>query len=96
MANMVIPNGRQPGKGTVPEAKTKPSESVVPARPRPGRAVGRSARREAPGARRSAEEREANRERERLLEYSRMLLEPLSTSRCYARPMRRWKTPSSL
>ena len=74
MASMVIPNRRRASKDTNP----KPSKSA-----RPGRGGVRSAALasgpQAPAAATSREQREANSERERLLEYARVLLEPLSS-----------------
>ena len=71
MASMVIPNRRKAKKDTIPEAKTKPSKAAHPRRSRVSSAVR--------AATASPERREANWERERLLEYARLLLEPLSS-----------------
>jgi len=71
---MVIPNRRQANKDTSPEAKTKPSKAA-----RPRRSGVSSGGRQGPRAAASPEQREANSERERLLEYARVLLEPLSS-----------------
>ena len=79
MASIVIHDGRRPGNGTIPATKTKPSQTAAPARRRSGRPAAHSANRRAPGTATSAEERKTNRERERLLEYARALLEPLSS-----------------
>ncbi len=79
MASMLIPNRRRPGNDTVPATKTKPSKGAVPSRRGSGSPAARPANRRTPGPATSVEEREANRERERLLQYARALLEPLSS-----------------
>src|SRR5450432_1345693 len=78
MTNVFIPNRRQASKDTIPKAKTKPSK---PARPRRSgvSSAARVAGRQPSRAASSPEQREANSERERLLEYARVLLEPLSS-----------------
>ncbi len=72
MASMVIPNRRRAGNGTNP----KPSKA---ARPRRGgaRSTTLAPESQAPAAATSPKQRQANSERERLLEYARVLLEPL-------------------
>ncbi len=75
---MVIPNRRQPGKDTKPEARKEP----VKAASRSRRSAGGPARRSSNpprSAATSAPARAANPERERLLDYARSLLEPLSS-----------------
>jgi hypothetical protein len=78
MANMVIPNRRQANKDAIPEAKTKPSQAAHP-RQNVVNSAAQGAAREAARAAASLERREANSEQERLLEYARILLEPLSS-----------------
>jgi methyl-accepting chemotaxis protein len=75
MASMVIPNRRQGSKDTTPEAKTKASKTA------PRRGGARSATSSARQAQSAGapEKREANSERERLLEHARLLLEPLQS-----------------
>src|SRR4051812_11375473 len=78
MSSIVIPNRRQTSKDTIPEAKAKPSQS---SRPRPSgvsSAVSAGGRKAARAAA-SPEQREPNSENERLLEYARILLDPLSS-----------------
>ncbi len=70
MASMVIPNRRQPGKRTSPDAKKEPVKGASRSR----RSAGGPPR---PAT--SAPERAANPDRERLLEHARSLLEPLSS-----------------
>ena len=78
MGTMVIPNRRQAGKHTIPEAKTKPSKTT-PSRRSGVSSAAPTAGRQAPHAATSTERRETTSERERLLEYARLLLEPLSS-----------------
>ena len=78
MASIVVPNRRQANKDTIPEAITKASKAARPRRSGMNSA-GRTAERKASRAGTSPEQREANAERERLLEYARVLLEPLSS-----------------
>jgi hypothetical protein len=76
---MVIPNRRKAKKDTIPEAKTKPFKGAHPRRSSVNSAV-RVAGGQAPRVKTAPlEQREANSERERLLEYARLLLEPLSS-----------------
>jgi len=77
MASM-ISNRRQAGRDATPEAKTKPSRTARPRRSGVSPAA-RAAGRRAPRAAASAEQREGNSERELLLEYAKVLLEPLSS-----------------
>ena len=74
MASMVIPKRRQAKKDKIPEAKTKASTSARPRR----NGVSAAGRAGAAGCN-PAEQRDAKAERERLLEYARVLLEPLSS-----------------
>ena len=78
MGSMVIPNRRQVKNDMVSEAKTKPSKAARPRRSGAGSAA-RTEGRQAPRAATPTEQREANAEREMLLEYARVLLEPLSS-----------------
>jgi hypothetical protein len=75
MPSTVIPDRGQAGAHAIPEAKTKPSRAARPRR------SGRSAAAPAVGreAPRAARPPEQHSERERLLEYARRLLEPLSS-----------------
>lgn len=74
MATIVIPNRRKASKDTIPEAHTQPSMAVRP-RASASNPAGRQPRRSTT----TSEKREANSERERLLEYAQLLLEPLSS-----------------
>jgi hypothetical protein len=79
MASMVIPNRRKAKKDTIPEAKTKPSKAAHSRGNSVSSAV-RATGGQAPRATTiSLKQHEANSERERLLEYARLLLEPLSS-----------------
>ncbi len=68
MASMVIPNRRQAGNGRISEPKAKPPKGS-------GRPAGRQGSR----AKTPASEEGERSERERLLDYARALLEPLSS-----------------
>jgi len=74
----IMPNRRQASNGTIPETKTKPSNGAARPRRRAGSPPARVASRQAPRAAASAKG-EANAERERLVEYARVLLEPLAS-----------------
>jgi methyl-accepting chemotaxis protein len=78
MASMVIPNRRQGSKDTIPEAKTKASKAARPRRSGVSSAA-LAAGDKVPRAAGSAEQREKHSERGQLLEYARVLLEPLSS-----------------
>jgi len=78
MANMVIPNRRRDSKDTIPESKAKTSKVVRPRRSGV-RSAARASGRQVPLAAKSSEQPEVNSEREQLLEYARVLLEPLSS-----------------
>jgi methyl-accepting chemotaxis protein len=79
MASMVIPNESRSGNGKIPAIMTKSVKKAALSRRRPGSLAPRSANPEPRAVAASAEQREANRERELLLEHARALLEPLSS-----------------
>src|SRR6476620_5563861 len=78
MASMVIPNRRQGSKDTIPEAKTKSSKAARPRRSGVSSAA-LAAADKPPSAAGSSEQRDKHPEREQLLEYARVLLEPRSS-----------------